>query len=370
MTESPPPTAPVAASPKPATAAKPPLWRRWPFAIVVGALVVIVAVALLAPPYFEAQTDDAYVEADVVTLAPKVAGYVTRLNVDDNAPFKAGAELLRIDDRDYRSAVAAAEADLASARAARAEVAAALAQQAHVIAAARASLAGDRAQLAFARQQVDRYGPLARGGFGSVEHLQQVQADNGQRLSDLEKDAADYGGASAEVGVLQARLKQADAEIARRSAALDQARLNLSYTHITADFDGTVANRIVRVGAYVQPGQALLSEAPLRAFVIANYKETQVGRMHVGQAVSIRVDAFPDQTFRGHIESFQRGTGSRFALLPPENATGNFVKVVQRLPVKIVFDEPPNRLRALAAGMSVETRVSIGSGSSAGDNRP
>jgi membrane fusion protein, multidrug efflux system len=295
-------------------------------------------------------------------VAPKVAGYVTRLDVDDNARFKAGSELLQIDDRDYRNAVAVAAADLTAAEAARAHAAAALAQQSSVIAAAGAALVGDRAQAKFASQQVARYGPLAQGGYGSVEHLQQVQADSGQRLSTLQKDTADLQTARAQAQVLQTALQAADADIARRQAALAQARLNLSYTRIVADFDGSVANRIVRAGDFVQPGQALLSEVPARPYVIANYKETQLAHMRPGAAVAIHVDAFPSVTFHGHVDSLQRGTGSRFALLPPENATGNFVKIVQRVPVKIVFDDPTDRLAGLAPGMSVETETSFSDG--------
>ncbi|HEY1928093.1 MAG TPA: HlyD family secretion protein [Caulobacteraceae bacterium] len=352
--------------PPPAPAASPPPSRRtsrlrWRIALAVAAGVVIVAIAVTIPSRFEATTNDAYVEGDIVTVAPKVPGYVTRLDVDDNSRFKAGQELLQIDVRDYRNAVASAQADLANAVAARANAAALLAQQTHIIASARAALPGDRATLLFAGQQVGRYGPLAQGGYGSVEHLQQVQADRGVRASTLEKDEADLATAQSQTAVLKTRLDEADAEVASRKALLDQARLNLAYTHITADFDGTVANRIVRAGNYVQPGQALLSEVPARVYVIANYKETQIKRMRVGQAVSIHVDSVPDIRFRGHIDSFQRGTGSRFALLPPENATGNFVKVVQRVPVKILFDEPTPHLARLAPGMSVETTVSFSS---------
>jgi membrane fusion protein, multidrug efflux system len=359
---SPPPPPPT---PHPAPAAPPSARRasrtRWWIALAIAAGVVIVAIALTIPSRFEARTDDAYVEGDIVTVAPKVPGYVTRLDVDDNAHFTAGQELLQIDVRDYRNAVASAEADLQNAVAARADVASLLAQQTHIIASARATLPGDRAQLLFAGQQVGRYGPLAQGGYGSVEHLQQVQADHGVRASALEKDEADLATAQSQTAVLKTRLDEADADIARRKALLDQARLNLAYTRITANFDGTVANRIVRAGDYVQPGQALLSEVPSRVYVIANYKETQLKRMRVGQAVSIHVDSVPNVRFRGHIDSFQRGTGSRFALLPPENATGNFVKVVQRVPVKILFDEPTEHLRRLAPGMSVETTVSFSS---------
>ena len=360
------------AAPHPPTATSPPpppspKRRRlfWPVIALVAALVLIAAVFLLQAR-FEARTDDAYVEADVVAVAPRVAGYVVELDVDDNARFKAGDELLRIDDRDYRNAVASAQADLSSARAARDEAVAALARQSAVVASARASLSGDRAQVTFARQQVERYGPLSKGGFGSIEHLQQFEADRATRQASLDKDTAELSAAQGQVGVLKADVGQAQAEVARRQALLDQARLNLSYTRITADFDGTVANRIVRAGAYVQPGQTLLSEVPMRPYVVANYKETQLARMRIGQRVWIRVDGFPGERLRAHVDSLQRGTGSRFALLPPENATGNFVKVVQRVPVKIVFDEPVDRLARLAPGMSVETFVDFAHGD-AGD---
>jgi membrane fusion protein (multidrug efflux system) len=329
----------------------------WQVALIVTVVLVLVGIALTIFSFFKAETDDAYIEADVVTVSPRIAGYVTRLDVGDNMYFKARSELLQIDDRDFRNAVASAAADLESARAAWSDAAASLDQQTHNVAAARAPLTGDQAQLLFAKQQLDRYGRLA-GGYGSVEHLQQLQTESSERRATLEKDSAVLAAANSQFSVLKARLQEADAEVAHRTALLDQARLNLSYTRIVSDFDGTVANRIVRVGAYVEPGQALLSEVPLRPYVIANYKETQVERMRVGQSVTIRVDAFPSERFRGHVDSFQRGTGSRFALLPPENATGNFVKIVQRIPVKIVFDEPVSRLVGLAPGMSVETTVS------------
>jgi membrane fusion protein (multidrug efflux system) len=360
-TPSAPPAPAGASAPGGAPPAPPPrragMWARWPVALGVAVVLLLVALALTIPSYFETETDDAYVEADIVTVAPKVPGYVTRLDVDDNSHFKAGAELLQIDVRDYVNDVASAEASLESIKATRAEAAALLVQQTHVIASARAALIGDRAQVVFAGQQLSRYSSLATGGYGSVEHLQQIDADSGQRRSTLDKDTADLATAEAQVAVLQARLREADAEVARRSALLDQARLNLSYTRITANFDGTVADRLVRAGNYVQPGQALLSEVPLRTYVIANYKETQLDHMRVGQRVRIHVDAFPSESFDGYVQSFQRGTGSKFALLPPENATGNFVKVVQRIPVKILFDGPPDRLARLAPGMSVETTV-------------
>jgi membrane fusion protein, multidrug efflux system len=161
--------------------------------------------------------------------------------------------------------------------------------------------------------------------------------------------------------VLQSQAQQADAVIAEEQAALAQARLNLSYTKIYSVADGSVANRTVQVGNFVQPGQTLFSAVPTVAYIIANFEETRLANMRVGQPVRVRVDAFPNQRLYGHIDSFQRGTGSNFALLPPENATGNFVKVVQRIPVKIDLDGPANALRAISPGMSVEPTVTIAS---------
>lgn len=228
-----------------------------------------------------------------------------------------------------------------------------------MIAAARAALIGDQATLTFAQQQQQRYDTLAHGGYGSLERLQQSQSDVGQRQSGFAKDTADLATIEAQTDVLRSQLRQAQAEVDRRKAALDQAKLNLAYTHVISTVDGTVANRTVRIGSYVQPGQTLLSEVPQKIYVIANFKETQLARMKVGDPVDVTIDSLPSVTFHGHIDSFQRGTGSNFALLPPENASGNFVKVVQRVPIKILIDGSPDQLARFAPGMSVEASVHV-----------
>ena len=184
-------------------------------------------------------------------------------------------------------------------------------------------------------------------------------SDIGQRKANLQHDLAGLAAAQAQVGVLQSQAQQADGVIAGAQAAVAQARLNLSYTKIYAIADGSVANRTVQAGNYVQPGQTLFSAVPTEAYIIANFEETQLENMRVGQPVRVRVDAFPSQRLDGHIDSFQRGTGSNFALLPPENATGNFVKVVQRVPVKIIIDGPADAPRSISPGMSVEPTVTI-----------
>jgi membrane fusion protein (multidrug efflux system) len=234
-----------------------------------------------------------------------------------------------------------------------------LAEQTHIVAAAQATIDSDRAMLRFSQQQLDRYTDLANREAGTIQNQQQAVSDFGQKKAALEHDTAALAAAQAQIGVLKSQAQQADGNIALQEAALAQAKLNLSYTRIQAPAAGSVANRTVQVGNFVQPGQTLFAAVPTDAYVIANFKETQLEHMQVGQRVRIHIDAFPNQPIDGHIDSFQRGTGSNFALLPPENATGNFIKVVQRIPVKIVLDGPADTLRSISPGMSAEPTVAI-----------
>jgi membrane fusion protein, multidrug efflux system len=336
--------------------------RHWRFpywvAGVAGVLAVAAGVVYIPHRYVE-ETDDAYVQADTVAVVPKIAGYVTALHVTDNSRFTANQLLVEIDTRDFQVAVDSAEANLQSTRAAKANVLEQLTEQTHVIAAAQATIDGDRATLQFAGQQLARYSKLAGDGAATAERWQQAQSDLAQRKADLEHDLATLAAAQAQVGVLQSQDQQADAAIAREQAALAQAKLNLSYTQIRATSSGSVANRTVQVGDFVQQGQTLFSAVPNETYVIANFKETQLAHMRAGQSVSVQVDAFSGEKLHGHIDSFQRGTGSSFALLPPENATGNFIKIVQRIPVKIILDGPAESLHAISPGMSVEAAVTL-----------
>jgi membrane fusion protein, multidrug efflux system len=332
------------------------------FSLWVGGVAVglaIAAAAVYIPQYYIQGTDDAYVQADTVPIVPKVTGYVTALHVTDNSRFRSGELLVEIDPRDFEVAVASAEAGLQTARATRADVEQQLKEQHEIIASAQATLDSDHATLQFANQQLTRYGKLAGDGAATVQNWQQAQSDLGVRKAALQHDLAALAAAKTRVGVLQTQGQEAEGSIAREEAALAQARLNLSYTKIYATADGSVANRIAQVGTFVQPGQVLFSAVPNATYVIANFKETQLARMQVGQRVAVRVDALGGGRIEGHIDSFQRGTGANFALLPPENATGNFVKVVQRIPVKIVLDGPGEFLGKIAPGMSVEAHVRI-----------
>ncbi len=319
----------------------------------------ILGLYVYGPQYYQVGTDDAAVAADIVPIVPKISGYVSTLNVSDNSRFEAGQQLLQIDDRDYRAAYDTAAAELGAAEATKATAVAQLSEQVRIVAADEAVIPADAAALDFASQQLQRARQLEQGGFGSTERRQSAQSEIAQRKAAVRKDQDVLEAARAHVQVLQAGVREADADIARRQAQLVQARLNLSYTQIFAPAAGSVASRSVQVGSFVQPGQTLLSAVPRDPYIVANFKETQLDRMRVGQPVSIYVDAYPGRSFRGHVDSFQQGTGSTFALLPPENATGNFVKVVQRVPVKILVDEPADETALLAPGMSVEPYVTV-----------
>lgn len=307
-------------------------------------------------------TDDAYVKADNTTIAPKVSGYLHQVLVGDNERIKAGQVLARIDDRDFRVALDQAKADVAAARATIASKQAQLEVQQAVIAAAEATLEVDKATLTFAAQENKRYTDLATTGYGSVQNAQQAQSRNGGAQAALARDTANLTSAQKQVDLLKAEIVQANASLARAQAIQSQAELNLGYTTITAPIDGVVGNRTLRVGQYVQAGTQLMSVVPASgAYVVANYKETQLTDVQQGQAVDIAVDMFPGQIVHGHVDSIAPASGQEFALLPPDNATGNFTKVVQRIPVKIALDGDHSSVVELRPGMSViptiETRA-------------
>jgi membrane fusion protein, multidrug efflux system len=332
----------------------PPAWIVLVFIVLLG-----IAFYFYVPAIFYAETDDAYVQADNVSVVPKVSAYVVALHVTDNSSFKKGQLLVELDPRDFAVAVASAEANVAGAQAAVENAKAEVDEQNSIIAADAAMLTGDAATLSFAKQQLFRFAKLATDEAGTVEDFQQAQSNIGQRQAVLMRDQASLGAARSQLQVLQTRVAQANAQVAASQAVLARADLNLSYTKIYADISGTVANRTVQVGNYVQAGQGLFSAVPDEVYIVANFKETQLASMHVGQPVAVNVDAVPGVTFKGHIDSFQRGTGSYFALLPPENATGNFIKVVQRVPVKILLEPGQEASVALSPGMSVEASVQI-----------
>jgi membrane fusion protein (multidrug efflux system) len=299
-------------------------------------------------------TDDAYVKADNTTIAPKVSGYLREVKVGDNERVSAGQVLARIDERDFQVALDQAKSDVAAAQAAIGSKQAQLEVQQAVIDAARATVDVDTATVTFAAQENKRYTDLAASGYGSVQNAQQAQSHIAGAKAAIQRDTANLASALKQVDLLKAEIAQATAALARANATQSQAELNLGYTSIVAPIDGIVGNRTLRTGQFVQAGTQLMSVVPVAgAYVVANYKETQLTHVREGQQVDIAVDMFPGRTVHGHVDSIAPASGQEFALLPPDNATGNFTKVVQRIPVRIALDAGNDASVALRPGMSV-----------------
>jgi membrane fusion protein (multidrug efflux system) len=307
---------------------------------------------------FLVSTDDAYLQADNVLISPKVAGYLSEVPVTDNQPVQAGQVLARIDDRDYRTALAVARANVDAAQADIDNLQQQIAEQRIAVTEAQTTVESDQAALTFAGQDYDRYNTLSKNGAGTVQSAQKASSDIRQKQATLDHDNAAVDGARKQIDVLNTQLAKARATLALQQADLNQAELNVSYTTITAPVDGTVGARSLRVGQYVQAGTQLMAVVPLRAvYVSANYKETQLTDVHAGQSVTLDVDTFPGATVHGVVNSIAPASGQEFALLPPDNATGNFTKIVQRVPVKITIDPNDPLIGRLRPGMSVEPTI-------------
>ena len=337
------------------------LFRRWLLRLVL--LAALVAAAFYGWRWWSVgqyveSTDDAYVAADSVTVAPRIAGYLLAVPVRDNQVVRTGDVLARIDDRDYRAALAQAGAEVSEGRASLLAVDAQAAEQRQSIAQAQADVDGDEARLRFAATERERAATLSASGVGSREAQQRTGAAFDEDEATLRHALAALGVARARIQTLEAEGAYAAGALAKAQADADRARINLDDTVLRAPVDGVVGDRSARAGNYVQPGLGLLTVVPMGQglYVTANFKETQLGRMRPGQAVAVTVDAFPDHPFRGVIDGFSPGTGAQFALLPPENATGNFTKIVQRVPVRVRL-EPDRALRLLRAGLSIEASV-------------
>ncbi|GJD35083.1 HlyD family secretion protein [Methylobacterium aerolatum] len=319
---------------------------------------------------FHQTTDDAYLQADKVTVAPKVGGLVATVAVGDNQPVHAGDVLATVDDRDYRNALAQAEAEVEKGEAQLAGYAAAVIQQVAQVETSKADVSNAEAALTFAQQEAKRYQELLSTGSGTSQRAQQTQSDLLQKQAAVTKTRAALDASQKQVATFEALERSARATIAGARAKVEKARLDIDYTAIRAPIDGVVGDRSVRPGQYVQPGTALLTVVPMGRglYLVANFKETQIGHMVRGQPVTFTVDAFGDHPFHGTVESFAPGTGSQFALLPPENATGNFTKVVQRVPVRIKLADDP-LLPRLRPGLSVEATVETKGDDMDGDGR-
>lgn len=307
------------------------------------------------------RTDDAYVNADYTLVAPKVSGYIASVNVQDNQYVKAGDVLATLDDRDYRVALETAQANLQVSEAKRLSARAQLDQQQSTIEQAKATLAASQASAQYAGQSAARYNQLYKSGTIAADDQQKANSTQRSASAAVRQSEAAVASALKQVGVLQAALREADADVAAAQASVDQAKLNLSYTRIIAPVEGMIGQRAVRTGAYVSAGTRLLAVVPLQqTYITANYLETQLADVRQGQKVTINIDALPGKTFTGHVDSIAPATGATFSAISPDNATGNYTKVVQRLPVKIVLDAGQPNLAQLRVGMSaiphIETR--------------
>jgi membrane fusion protein, multidrug efflux system len=307
---------------------------------------------------FMVSTDDAYIQADSTLVAPKISGYVAVLLVDDNQTVHAGQVLARIDDRDFRAALDEATANVAAATASIANLDAQIAAQGSAIKEADAAVAAASAALSLAQRNDARRREMARVGYGTEEQADNASTEAKEKLAALQRLQAAADGARQQLAVLNTQRQLAQAQLARTEAVQRQASLNLSYTEIVAPVDGTVGARTVRQGQYVQAGTQLMALVPLpQTYVVANFKETQLTHIQPGQTARIAVDSFPGDDLEGHVESLAPASGLEFALLPPDNATGNFTKIVQRVPVKIVLAPDKALLGKLRPGTSVEVSI-------------
>ncbi|WP_454885330.1 HlyD family secretion protein [Sphingomonas oryzagri] len=331
--------------------------------LLVVAAVVVVALILWIIHYetrgkYVEGTNDAYIRADSVTVSPKISGYVEQVYVADNQDVKAGQPLVRIDPRDYKAATAQYRAQIDVADANAENVRAGIREQEAAIEQARAQLAAGRADAAFAAGEVARYAPLAESGAETREKLTTLRNQATQAAKSAAAQAAALDSAERRIGSLKAQIRQAQAQGEGAQAQLAAADVNLSSTIVRASVDGRIGDKGVRVGQYVQSGTRLMSVVPLSAiYITANFKETQIGLMRPGQPATIKADALPGVGLHGHVESVSPGTGAEFSLLPPQNATGNFTKIVQRVPVRIAIDAGPEARRVLVPGLSVTVDV-------------
>ncbi len=337
-------------------------WRQHPFAVALGLLVCAVAAAggYLYWNYAEhfESTDDSFIAARQFAVQPKVSGYITAVRVTDNQHVASGDVIARIDDRDYRNALAQAQAQVAAAQASIENIDAQTTVQQAQINANQAQVDQAQATLVFGQEQATRYQQLAQTGGASVQNAQQYTSQLHQQEAALKSAQATLQLAQRQIESLKAQRDSAVANLAQAEAQRDQAQLNLSYTTVTADQAGRVVSLTAAVGQFAQAGTTLTMFVPDEIWVTANFKETQLDAMRPGQPVTLTIDAYPERTIHGHVASVQPGSGPAFSLLPPENATGNWVKIVQRVPVKIVMDDPPADV-ALGPGMSVETTVRV-----------
>lgn len=307
---------------------------------------------------YQESTNDAYIQADSITIAPKVSGYVDRVFVAENQDVKAGQPLAQIDPRDYRAQAAQSVAQIDLAKANAAGVVAQMAEQRAAIAQAEAELNAANASASFAASEVERYRPLAASGAETRERLSELQNQATQARARAAAARATLNGAQKRIATLETQVRQAQAQGEAARAQLSAANTNVEATILRATADGRIGDKSVRQGQFVQAASRLMTLVPKASlYVEANFKETQLGLMRVGQPVTIEVDALPGVELPGKLASIAPGTGAQFSILPPQNATGNFTKIVQRIPVRIAISVGPETRKLLVPGMSVEVSV-------------
>jgi membrane fusion protein (multidrug efflux system) len=326
--------------------------------VCVLALLVVVGFDWWTHGRFVESTDDAYLHADEVTVSPKVLGYVDQVYVKADQDVVAGQPLVRIDARSYDAALAQQTAAI---DARRADILAAqrqVAQQEAAIAEARVALGTAKINAAYAAGQAERYRTLSQQGVETAERYSQAANQKDQADQTVKQDVAALTVAQRQAQALTAQIVQAKAQLEAADASARTANLNLSDTLLRSSIDGRVGDKSVRVGQFVQPGTRLMSIVPVsKVYLLANFKETQIGRMRIGQKASVKIDALGGRVIDAVVVSFAPGTGAQFALLPPENATGNFIKIVQRVPVRLRL-EPPQDLRdRLIPGLSATVKI-------------
>lgn len=302
-------------------------------------------------------TNNAYVRADFTRIAPKISGFIDQVLVEDNQVVKAGQVIVHIDDHDYQVALQAAQADLSIAKAQLQEAKAQLEEQQAIIKQAEAVVNSAQAEHSFAKRELIRHQHLAKQGAGSVQNAQQAESQIKVAYANLLKAQAALIATKNQIAVLEAKKAAAKGHIKQAEANVAKVALQLSYTNIVSPIDGIVGHRTVRIGNYVTPGTQLMAIVPIHdIYIVANFQETQLAHVTPKQTVSISVDTF-GQTIYGKVESIAPATGLTFADIAPDNATGNFTKVVQRIPVKIVLDNNQPLVKLLRVGMSVEASI-------------
>jgi membrane fusion protein (multidrug efflux system) len=338
--------------------------RLWAIALFAAACLIFAvhaAVRYWTSGRFIEGTDNAYVKADFSVIAPRVSGYVTSVDVEDNQQVKAGQILARLDDHDFQTALAAAGAAHAAATASLTTLDAKVLEQSARFDEANALVAAMAAQLKIASINRNRSRTLNGIGYTSQQSAQEDEAKQQVAVAQLAQQRASARAVQRSVDTLKADITVAQARLQQAAAALQQAQRNVTYTLIIAPIDGTVGSRTIRPGQWVQPGSALMAVVPLQAvYVVANFKETQLGRLREGDKARIHVDSFDSVNLTGYVHSVSPASGLEFSLLPSDNATGNFTKIVQRIPVKIAVDVPSQLQGRLRPGMSVQVDVTTG----------